>query len=144
MNTTTNPNQGPVILSLICALADGLKKQAEQKSARYNRLEKVEQSAMRAIDYYPGPALDPNVAQKAVQFFDNVESMLDQAFSADQPPSQKDELIKVAAALIKGQLSEHAEDWPKSMPKTALRQIEKQNEQINEIAAQLRIIADKI
>jgi len=141
---STNPHQGPVILSLICALSDGLKKQAEQKSARYNRLEKIEQNALRAIDYYPGPALDPNVAQKAVQFFDNVEAMLDQAFSADQPPSQKDELIRLAASLLWKQLPEDPEDWPKSMPKVALRRIQQQNEQINEIAAQLRIIADKI
>ncbi len=137
-------SQGPVILSLICALSDGLKKQTEQKSARYNRLEKVEQSAMRAIDYYPGTEIDPKAVEKAVQFFDNVEAMLDQAFSPDPKPSQKDELIRLSNDLIFARLSGKSESWPKSTPKKVLRMIQKQNEEINEIAAQLRIIADKI
>jgi hypothetical protein len=79
--------QGPFILSLICALADGLR-QAEpiRHSARVNRVNRVEEAALRAIDFYPPAELTPQVMETATRFFEQVEEMFQQAFPQEGPP----------------------------------------------------------
>ncbi|MGE4544192.1 MAG: hypothetical protein AB7D06_08785 [Pedobacter sp.] len=81
--------QGPFVLSLICALANGLQ-QAEpvKHSARVNRLAKVEETAMRAIDFYPDAELTPQVQELAAEFFDRVEKIFVETVA---PPLVMDE-----------------------------------------------------
>jgi hypothetical protein len=82
--------QGPFILSLICALADGLR-QAEpiRHSARVNRVNRVEEAALRAIDFYPPAELTHQVMEMAGEFFDKVEGMFNQAFQPTDPVDKK-------------------------------------------------------
>lgn len=65
--------QGPFVLSLVCALADGLRRMEKPNSARANRLTRVEETALRAIDFYPPAELTPQVCEMADEFFQQIE-----------------------------------------------------------------------
>ena len=57
----------------------------------------------------------------------------------------KTRLIKHAAVLLtRGRMSEFAEDYPKRFPKKVLREIANRNEDLREMAIDLRLIADNI
>jgi len=82
MKTTSKTDwQGPFVLSLICALAEGLKQAEPVKySARVNRLIKVEDAAFKAIGFYPPAELTSQVQDLAGEFFDKVEEIFVQTF----------------------------------------------------------------
>jgi hypothetical protein len=57
----------------------------------------------------------------------------------------KNNLIVYAAKLVTTlQLSEFREDWPKTMPRAAMDEIERHNEELKKLAIELRRVADSI
>lgn len=85
--------QGPFILSLVCALVDGLKQTEKPASARHNRLSRIEETAMRALDVYPDAGLTPQVQDLASAFFEKVETLFRDTLD---PSAQRENEAKIA------------------------------------------------
>lgn len=85
--------QGPFILSLVCALVDGLKRTEKPASARHNRLSRIEETAMRALDVYPDAGLTPKVQDLASAFFEKVEALFRDTLD---PSAQLEKEAKIA------------------------------------------------
>ena len=66
------------------------------------------------------------------------------AATKDSFGGSKGRLIKVAAALLTNRMSDCHEDYPKSVPKWVLRDIEKHNDFLRKMAIEIRSISDSI
>ena len=57
--------------------------------------------------------------------------------ACNPPEDVKTKLIKISAGLIVNGLSEDAEDYPKSMPKSVLKEIKKHNDLMKNYSIQI-------
>lgn len=55
--------------------------------------------------------------------------------------TRKSEIQKIAAEMVRGMVSPYAEDWPKTMPKSALRKLGEVDDRLRELAWRLAQIA---
>ncbi|APG24081.1 hypothetical protein [Syntrophotalea acetylenica] len=101
INTSKADWQGPFILSLICALADGLQRaEPVNHSARANRLARIEEAAFKTIPFYPPTELTPQVQDLAGEFFGKIQALFNDTLSPEAEKHRQKQIISLVGTSV--------------------------------------------